>query len=110
MAAHDTLAEQKIDKRGRNFLEAVQDNVWYFLKKFADKDVNAPSTTRPNTNKDPVEKESESQPVAKVNRKSDQEAEGSRIAKKEEEPKVVLVAEAATETSKEKKGSDTVAA
>ncbi len=110
MAAHETLAEQKSDTRGRNFLEAVQDNVWYFLKKFADKDVNAPSTTRPNTSKGSVEKKSESQPVAKDNRKSDQEAEGSRSAKREEEPEVVIVVEAATETSKEKKGSDTVAA
>ena len=109
--AQEVLASQKSDTRERNFAEALQDTIYYGLKKFAGENVNPPSTTRPNTGRSTSKNGNESEPaVTKTESKPVEEAGTSRSAKKDEEPQIVLVAESTAETSKKKETNETVAA
>jgi hypothetical protein len=87
-AAQEVLKAQQPKERDRNIIEATTDSVWYFLKKLAGVDVNAPSSTRPLKGSSSTEATSASTPQSASdvkNTTSKEEAPSSKSTKKEDE-------------------------
>jgi hypothetical protein len=110
-AAQEAIKSQKSDTRKRDALETAVDGIWYFLKKFAGENVNAPSATRPSNDRSPSEQPSTPARSEKKESKASDEADKSQVVKKiDDEPKIVMVAEVDQAKPKAKDSSEVVAA